>query len=102
MQGYSLAHSSVRWSFGALSPGRPPNRVLKHTIELIFPGICEWMGEHQGESYPFMNDLHLVYHQVSTREKDRHRSTFRLHYDFLFMPLGLPNALVTFMSCKHW
>jgi hypothetical protein len=45
MQGYSLPHGIIQWSFGAFPPGRPPNRVLEHTIELRLPRISEWMGE---------------------------------------------------------
>jgi hypothetical protein len=44
MQGYSLPHGIIQWSFGA-SPGRTPNRFLEHTIELRLPRISEWMGE---------------------------------------------------------
>jgi hypothetical protein len=83
-------------------PGRPPDRVLEHTIELRLPRIGEWMGEPQGETYPLMIDLHLGYHQMRAREQDTHRSASRLHYDFLVMPLGLTNALVTFQSCRQW
>jgi len=39
MQGYSLAPSSVQWSLGVSLPGRPPDRVLEHTIELKLPKI---------------------------------------------------------------
>jgi hypothetical protein len=58
MQGYSLAHDSVQWSFGAFPLVRPPDRVLKHTIELRLPKIGDWMGEPQGATYPSMIDLH--------------------------------------------
>jgi hypothetical protein len=97
-----LAHGSVQWSFGAFPPGRPPDRVLKHTIELRLPRISEWMGEPRGVSYPSMIDLHLGYHQMRAMEKDTHRSTSILHYDFLVMPLGLTNTLVTFQYCRKW
>jgi hypothetical protein len=102
MQGYSLAHGSVQWSCGVFPPGRPPDRVLEHTIELRLPRINEWMGEPQGAAYPSMIDLHLGYHQMRAREQDSHRSASRLHYDFLVMPLGLTNTLVTFQSCRQW
>jgi hypothetical protein len=45
MQGYSLPHGIIQWSFGEFPPRRPPNRVLEHTIELRLPRISEWMGE---------------------------------------------------------
>jgi hypothetical protein len=102
MQGYSLALGSVQWSCGVFPPGRPPDRVLEHTIELRLPRIGEWMGEPQGATYPLMIDLHLGYHQMRVREQDSHRSASRLHYDLLVIPLGLTNALVTFQSCRQW
>jgi len=82
--------------------GRPHDRVLKHNTELRLPGIDEWMGEPQGEAYPSMIDLYLGYRQMRDIEQDTHKFSFRLHYDFLFMPLGLTNALVTFQSCRQW
>jgi hypothetical protein len=36
------------------------------------------------------------------REKYTHRSSFRPHYDFLFMPLGLNNTLVIIHYCRKW
>jgi len=45
MYEYALVYGSVQGSFGAFPPGRPPNRVLEHTIELRLPRISEWMGE---------------------------------------------------------
>jgi hypothetical protein len=96
MNGYSLIHDSVQWSFRSFSLGRPPNRVLEHTINLRLPRIDEWMGEPQGTTYPSMIDFHLGYHQMRARTKDSHRSSSRPHYDLLIIPLGLTNALVTF------
>jgi hypothetical protein len=83
-------------------PGRPPDRVLRHTIELWLPRISEWMGEPQGEAYPSMIDLHLGCQQMRAREQDSHRFASRLHYDLLVIPLGLTNALVTVQSCRQW
>jgi hypothetical protein len=41
MQGYSLAHGSLQWSFRVFPPRIPPNRVLENTIELRLPRIGE-------------------------------------------------------------
>jgi hypothetical protein len=68
LQGYSLAHSSVQWSCGLFLLGRPPDKVLKNTIELMFLRIDECMDEHHGEKYPSMIDIHLGYHQMRVRE----------------------------------
>jgi hypothetical protein len=51
---------------------------------------------------PSMIDLHLGYHEMRAKEKDTHSSASILHYDFLVMPLGLTNALVTFQSGWQW
>jgi hypothetical protein len=32
-------------------PGRPPDGVLEHTIDLGLPKIGEWIGEPQGSAY---------------------------------------------------
>jgi hypothetical protein len=50
-------------------PGRPPDKVLEHTIELRFPRISEWMGEPQGKAYPLRIDFHLGYHQMRAKER---------------------------------
>jgi hypothetical protein len=102
IQGYTLAHGGVQWSFEAFPPWRPPDRDLEHTIEFGLPRINEGMGELQRVVYPSMIDLHLEYHQMRNKEQDSHKSASRLHYDFLVMPLGLTNALVTFQSCRQW
>jgi hypothetical protein len=39
---------------------------------------------------------------MRSTEKDTHRSDSRLHYDFLFMPLGLTNTLFTFQFFRQW
>jgi hypothetical protein len=87
MQGYSLAHGSVQWSFGVFPPGRPPDRVLKHTIELRLPKISEWMGEPQGATYPSMIDLHLGYHQMRAREQGYSQVCFQ---DFIMISWSCP------------
>jgi hypothetical protein len=45
MQGYSMACDSVQWVFGVFPPEKPPNRVLKHSIELRLHKIDGWVGE---------------------------------------------------------
>jgi hypothetical protein len=102
MQGYSLAHGSAQWISRVFPLGRPPHRVLDHTIELRLPKIGEWMGEPQGETYPSMIDLHIGYHKMRARDRDIHRSSSQLHYVFLVIHLGLTNALVIFQYCKQW
>jgi hypothetical protein len=37
VQGTTLAYSSVQQSFGALPPGRPPDRGLEDTIDVMIP-----------------------------------------------------------------
>jgi hypothetical protein len=60
------------------------------------------MGEPQRAVYPSMIDFHLGYHQAWAREQGTHRSILRYHHEFLVMPLGLTNALVTFQSFMQW
>jgi hypothetical protein len=64
IQGYTLAHSVVQWSFRAFPPGIPPNRDLDNTIEFGLPNIGEGMGEIQRVVYPSMIDIHLGYHHM--------------------------------------
>jgi hypothetical protein len=68
MKGYSLARDSVQWSCGVLSPRRPPNIVLEHTIDLRLPRMSERMGQPQRAAYPSMIDIHQGYHQMRARE----------------------------------
>jgi hypothetical protein len=84
------------------SPGRPPDRVLKHTIELWLPRIDEWMGEPRGTTYPSMTNLHLGCQQMRAREQDSHKYASILHYDLWVIPLWLTNALVIVQSCRQW
>jgi hypothetical protein len=78
--------------------GRPPDRVIEYTIGLRLPRVGEWMGEPQRAVYPSMIDFHLGYHQAWAREQGTHRSVPGYHHEFVVMPLGLTNALVTFQS----
>jgi hypothetical protein len=100
---YAVVYMGIHWHMvvynGVLEhflQGRHPDRELEHTIEFGLPRIGEGMGELHRVVYPSMIDLHLGYHQMRDREKDTHRSSSLLHYEFLVMPLGLTNALVTF------
>ena len=49
-------------------------------------------------------DLHTGYHQLGVREADIPKTAFRTrygHFEFTVMPLGLTNALTTFMDLVH-
>jgi hypothetical protein len=78
MQRYSLVRDSLQWSCGVFSLGRPPDRVLRHTIELWLPRIGEWMGEPWGAPYLLMTDLHLGCQQMRAREQDCHKTASRI------------------------
>jgi hypothetical protein len=99
---YTLAHGGAQQSFGAFPPGRPPHRAIEYTIGLRLPRISEWMGEPQQAVYPSMVDFHLGYHQAWVREQGTHMPVLGCHHEFLVIPLGLTNALVTFQSLMQW
>jgi hypothetical protein len=96
---YTLAHGSAQQSFGAFPLGRP-DRVIEYTIGLRLPRVSEWMGEPQQVVYPSMIDFHLGYHQAWAMEQGTHRYVPGYHHEFVVMPLGLTNALVTFQSIQ--
>jgi hypothetical protein len=60
------------------------------------------MGEPQRAMYPSMIDFHLGYHQAWAREQGNHRSIPGYNHEFLVMPSGLTNALVTFQPFMQW
>jgi hypothetical protein len=88
MQGSSWAYSSGQWSFGAFPLGRPPDRGLKHTLDLRLPKIGEQMGEPRGAAYTLMIELHRGCQQMRIRELDTHRSVPRYHQEILVTPWG--------------
>jgi hypothetical protein len=100
MQGSSWAYSSGQWSFEVFPLGRPPDRGLKHTLDLRLPKIGEWMGEPRGEAYTSMIKLHRGCQQMRIREPDTHGFVPTYHREILVMPLGLTDTLVTLQFCR--
>ena len=62
----------------------------------LIPTIDELLDEFSGFTYFSKLDLHLAYHQILVKPKDRTKTTFRIHYghyEWLVMPFRFFNTL---------
>ena len=68
------------------------------------PEIDDLFDPLRGARVYFKIDLRTGYHQLRVRDTDIPKAAFRTHYgylEFTVMPIGLTNALTTFMDLMH-
>nr|GEV16682.1 putative reverse transcriptase domain-containing protein [Tanacetum cinerariifolium] len=94
-------------------PGLPLVRQVEFQIDLIpraapnrypLPRIDDLFDQLQGSNFYSKIDLRSGYHQLSVRDKDIPKNSFKTrygHYEFQVMPFGLTNAHAVFMDLMN-